>query len=1156
MASNDTTIDRSYVDNFSVKEFTKENLIDKYFPDIDVSLRTVGMVGFTTEQVSNISEDIFNTATVLFRETFPNRAQIPESIYSHAAIFQLSNVFSSAASCKFLLVLEEDAIIENMADSFDKDTGIYTFYIDKNTIINVEDMPYILDYDIELRIVRKKNKDNTDDYIFAASYVIPDNFKNTLADDNTNSDPYIKIKRSADGYIALEIICHQCTRSVVYEDIISSGTINYPVIDVPFEGNLAGFDIRYKTSTDTDDDYKQLKTLVVYSQPIEEKFCYYQMADENTLRITFNTKDEYFTPDYGSTLEITLYTTLGEDGNFDVYTGTDISVTSSDENYQYSTPYITAAKPMTSSSGGSEQMSMDGLQSLAVMSYRTATALTTDADLSEYFSNYKYLYGNSDIMFIKKRNDIYERIYSAFIIMKNENYIYNTNTLSLALNLSDMENPETSIYMIHPGTLFTASSTDYGYADFFRDTELTAQNTSWYNEYLKAVEKGEVLFVDDSVDHNDLPDYLKDRRASFAEYKKRKGYDDKVFVFDYDTPTKERILRNYDDPHHEANNHFLYINPFLIRFKKNPNLVSMYMTYINQASTLDFSYKYDDSYVQFILYQLKVKREFSKEKKYTLSVQLMPSTSISEDYPIINSSITTVDGYEEVDYVLNDKYNTFNNDLRVFVVINDGVKDVCYIEMYPTDYDIENENFTFTAEFFTDDHITTDGRLRVLSGTIYKPTKYEKCLSTSVHALRVVDDSTPSDEFDSKTMIKISDVISDIPDIKVGTEEDKYEYAQIALANDYYQVSDDDYTIYHHYDANGVIEKDINNDIVEYPVDYITQEVNAGNLRRWCQVVNMTSSSEILIPMTDVKCLVYTTYRRKYDPDTLKLEVIDPDNDALYDDEKDRDVRVINNICPDKSLGANSYDTTLDSYFITNEYQSASDPITFLKPLNNVRSNLIFKDYTLTENYTDDNGNESFRYVYDILDAEISSIPFIRWSTALDEDSLSYFMNSFLAQYNNLIDIINTKLRNETSIDVKFYNTYGRSKNFIIGEEDERMDTVNLSLSFDVWFTPGTDLISVVPDVKEYIKTEIETINSDGLNNLYISNLMRKIELQFVYVDHIRFNYINEYDPKYQAVKNYVTDLSELTVSERRDYVPEFLVVDTEDITINEYFSS
>ena len=178
-------------------------------------------------------------------------------------------------------------------------------------------------------------------------------------------------------------------------------------------------------------------------------------------------------------------------------------------------------------------------------------------------------------------------------------------------------------------------------------------------------------------------------------------------------------------------------------------------------------------------------------------------------------------------------------------------------------------------------------------------------------------------------------------------------------------------------------------------------------------------------------------------------------------------------------------------------------------------------------------------------------------------------MNTFLRQYDNLTEIVNTKLRNETAIDIKLYNTYGRSKNFTIGERTtitvdnetteldsvNLLDTVNLSLSFDIWFIPGTYTIDAVPAVKEFIKNEIETINGSGMNNLYISNLMRKIELKFSYVDHIRFNNINGYDTRYQAVKE-LQELDELTVSERRMYVPEFLVVDTDDITINEFYSS
>lgn len=1192
--NNRVIIDRSYIDNFSVKKFTEENLIDKYFPDIDVSLRTVGMVGFTTEQVSNISEDLFNTATVLFRETFPNRAQIPESLYSHAAIFQLSNAFSSAASCNFLLVLEEEAIVKNMINNYDKNTGIYSFYIDKDTIISVEDIPYVIDYDVEIRIVKKIKNDETDDYLFSASYIIPEGFKSSMTASNANNDPYIRIRRSVDGYIALELRCHQCTRNVVTEDIISSSTINYPVIDVPFDGKLAGFDIKYRKPAETEDEFTQLQTLVVYSQPVEEPFCYYQLKDENTLRITFNTKDGYFIPEYGGSVEVVTYTTLGADGNFDIYTGNEISVIANEERYTYTTPYLTAAKPLTASTGGKDQMSLDELQSLTVMSYRTATALTTEADLQEYFSNYKTLFSNSDIMFIKKRDDIYERIYSAFIIMKNADYIYKTNTLSLDLNLSDMENPEKTIYMIHPGTLFTADPNKRGYATFFRDDELKAQNDAWYEEYLIEKAAGNVPYIDEDYDRSDLPDYLRDRQASFAEYKKRKGYKDKVTIFDYDTETKRLMLKQYDDPHDAtggcsctcencehtesvSNNHFLYINPFLIRFKKNPNLVSMYMTYINQSSTVDYTYKYDDSYVQFITYKLELERGFTKEQKYNLAVSVMPSITVSSDYPLINAKVTENPyGDDTIDYEFGNPYNTMNNDLRVFVLINDGVKNVCYIELYPTAV-TEEDVFIFHSEFFTDDHITTDGRLRLLDNTIYKRLVYQRCLKTSVNAkLVVVDDLPESIEeaierygetididtaliYNPDTMVHISEVISDVPDIiaaDINTNPDDYQYVQKSLSDDYFKVDSSDFTKYYHYDKDGNVYTDSVGDPIEYTIDMITEMVNNNEIRKWSQIINLTSSSEILIPMEDVTCTIYTAYRRRYNEETNKLELVDYDIDPFYDYENEKSVRLKDMIYGNSIMDRTLFDTSIDRYFVTNEYKTASDPVTFLKPLNNVRANLIFKDYTLNEKIVDDQGHEEYVFINDIMDVTMSTIPFIRWSEATDDDKRNYFMKSFLTQYENLIDIINDKLRNETSVDIKFYNTYGRSKNFTIGEDGEELDTVNLELTFDIWYTPGTDLVSATPDVKEFIKNEVETINSQGLNNLYISNLMRKIESNFAYVDHMRFKTINHYDANYQAVKNFTTDLDELTVAERREYVPEFLVIEPEDIIINEYFSS
>lgn len=1047
--STENIVTRDYVDNFSVKELMTETVIPKYFDDSNVSLRTIGMLGYTTEIMTNTSEDSFNTSSVLFRESFANRAQMDESIYSHASLFQLDDMFARASKCKFLLMLEEKSILQNMKQTV-QGSSIYNFFIDKNTTIFVENKPYTLDYDIQMNIIRKIT-DSGDDYVFTAQYIMDEyTYGNSISD---IVDPYIKLRRSADGFIALEVIAHQCIRDIRYETIISNSTINYPTIEISnFNGKLAGFDVMY---TDRSGKYAkngpvQMRTQIVYSQAIKTPFCYYQMINDDTIRITFNTKDLFFMPEFNSELEIILYITEGVDGNFDVYNGTNITLSPSNEKYAYSYPYLVGAKPIGASLGGTDAKTIDDLQALTVEGYRTAKSLTTDHDLQQYFNNYPHRYDNSNILFIKKRDDIYERVFSAFMIMNNDGYIYKTNTLNLKLNLYDMDSPTKDIFMLEPGCLFTANETD-GYARFLRDEE---KNNQYYEEYLQAVEDGTANYLTESFDPTSTPAYLQ-RACSFAQYKARKGLDDKRYVFDL----TEDEFDLYDNPN---NGKFLLVNPFLIRFTKSPNLVSTYMTVTSNTSVVDFVKQNDESYVQFITYSLNVNRKFSREKKYDISLSIAPSIMVSEKQPII-----PVDGKDDegnILYHLNDPYSLDNNDLRVFMIIKDKGRDLCYIELYPSEVPGTN-TFVYKGIIETDDHITSESYMRLLPGTIYRNKE----------------------------------------------------------TGEYYKVYQNDATLYNKYDSsNNIIESDI-------PVDTVTGLINSGELYEYTNVHNITDSDDILIPLSEVTCEIYTMYKRHYNEDSGEL------------------IENTSNITNNKLC---VYDENLSKYIWTNEYTTSTEPITFIKLLDSIRSSLIFDDHTAFI----DNGESNVSYVSDILDATIYSIGFLRARTVNDNDRLVHFMKSFYNHYMNLNEIIKNDLRNASNIDVKFYNTYGRSVNFLIGENGERLNTVNLSLYFDMWFTGGTDLARAIQEVKAYIKSEVESINEQGANNLFISNLMRKIESKFIYVDHIRFKQINKYDSTYQSIKNYATDLNTLTVLERRFYVPELLVCDLDDIHITEYY--
>ena len=182
------SVTRDYIDNFSIKEMSQNELVPKYFEGFDVSNLNVGLLGYTTELIADGLEDTFNSISTLHEEMFSNRAKFPSSILSHAAIFQLSNGMATAATCDFILIMNESYVIKN----FQNENGTLSFYIDKDTKILVEDIIFTLDYDIVIRGIKREVANG---YIYSAQYVV-DEFTNSIS---YITSPYIKINNSATG---------------------------------------------------------------------------------------------------------------------------------------------------------------------------------------------------------------------------------------------------------------------------------------------------------------------------------------------------------------------------------------------------------------------------------------------------------------------------------------------------------------------------------------------------------------------------------------------------------------------------------------------------------------------------------------------------------------------------------------------------------------------------------------------------------------------------------------------------------------------------------------------------------------------------------------------------------------------------------------------
>lgn len=1116
MATTNSTTTRNYKDNFSFKDFTVNTLIPKFFPDEDISTLNTGLMGLITESTAITTEDTFNTVSTIIKEFFPNKASLPETIYNYAALFQMSSGMGAACVCKFLLVFSEDklASIFEKANLYATSENKNCIYLSKNTKIYVENIPFVLDYDVE--ITRKKTMLADTEYVYSAKYVTTP-YTNSIS---TITNPYIKIRRSIDNYLSLEVVAHQCIRYEESQKIIDNTMINYPTIDFTYADILGGIDVFYRETSD--DQWTQLDLLVENSLPQKDPFCYYKVIDEGVLRISFSTTDSYFQPKFNSEVKVVMYLTKGSAGKFDQYTGSDVPIVCDSEEYEYNQDFIIAAMPTTPSTGGCDVGDIEELRRLVVEQFSTANAMTTDNDLEMYFNNYE-LRNDNRIKFIKRRDDLAERLYTGFLIMCNEDFIYSTNTLDIALNYLEWSNPDGGyIYTLDPGHIFMYEENTNRVHPCYKDglyTKKTRYNMmnqtiyEWlYRDYFKwlmSLHEEYKMVIDLDAPEKWIPskttgesfkDYLKlvhtCKDCGYRSYPMTTTKDGEYICtccgstnIDTSGVTASEYMLTVFDTNEiteiESQNNFLFANPFLISVTKHPGVVNYYLTIINQTSTVDFIDYNSDMPLQFIMQQCNVLRPLNQDKEYEVRMKLMSSADYDVEY--------LIPGIKQDDYV-GKRSQCMNNYLRVIMAIEHNGEDSCYIEMVPESINKEG-HITFAVKFRTTDHVTNGNMLQLDEYTI-----------SELGYIPPIDDPT----YINETWFSTNEDYNTL----LYTEPQNSEKTYVSDGSPFGYIHEDN-------------RPENDTDGEEIPD---TSSIH-GNF------VYVTNKQDHLIPMTDVNVKFYILHK---------------------DIESDTN--------PTNNYRNNATKFKLRGFSWTNLYDTSSDRVDFIKPLTMIRTPIYFRD-TRLNNVTDG-------------DVYMYSSPFVKYSLLThynadgslkkdgsgntNFDMFNYFINQFYLQYEHMEEVLTTTLRNASHIDLKFYNTYGRSNNYIIGDSDEIIDRVNMSISFYVYLISGTDPLKASDEIKTFIKEYIEVLNQYGSNDMNISNLIREIENNFAYVDHLRFCGINGevqngvyttnefygYSTDYQTIRNVAIDLDDLTKDERYAYVPEMLCVNKDQIVL------
>lgn len=876
----------NFGDVYEMKKFMVEQVAPKYFELEDVNQYNVGLLGYTTEAMTVLTEESFNALNTMFKEIFITKATFPETIYAKAGTLGIDTISAKAAYVNTVLYIKKDDIINH--GEFDGD--IYDFVLDKRTKIEVGGVPFSLDYDIHI-IARPEGGD----FVITAQYDL--SVENSIS---TLSHQHIRVYRTTVtgvDYVALALNVRQYVRVIHEENLITSNTINFPTVNVDFDGMYAGMDVFYRPPNSN--EYSLLTKVSLGSPPMKTPFIFYSHKDTNRLELSFTTRDNYFKPEFNSDLKVIVYSTVGSAGNFREYTGTEISVVGNGETYDYNGTIIMFAVAIGSSIEGKDMMTIEDLRSAVIERDSTSGAYNTETDLETYFNNATNSLEGVFLKFIKRRDDLIERLFSCFGLFEdgNGNY-YHTNTLHVKLYEEDFDRTydNGNRFILNPG---------------------------------------------------------------------------RVLSYSPDSPNMVEIYKG-------GNEEFKFASPFLISMQKNPNSITFYKNSVDSIHALEYKHNEYTSRYQFIINSLSVTRNtIAGENSYLVT------TSMKASFPI------------EVD----DQGNpNFGDDVKVLLTVDEDSVETKAMVMDLVEFD-ENEGLlTYQYIIETDDEINANERL---------------------------------------------------------------------LINNAYDVE------------------------------------RGGELG-----INT-------IPMMDL---------------VLNVCIMAKDDSVKTNHSFDK-------------IG-------FSDYKLISRYGTDTEKVTLVKPMKNMRSRVKFYQYVKST----DPSTGAPEYDYYAL---INLVPVVSEQLLKKPDQVMKFLQEVDYTYNQLRTIMDFKTSNY-SLDIKFYNTYGKSKNFVVGENGQTLDRTNVSIKIQVAFAYGTIVSDAIVEIRRYIKEYIENINKSksqtieyrGYNGIYVSNLIQELENNFDYIKYMKFKSINNYDSTVQVIENETVDVTTLSDIERREYVPEFLTISSDQITV------
>lgn len=584
------------------------DLAGKYF-NIDensnesINMLKAGLFGYFNEIASNEIKNAVYHRNFLYDEHFLNSASTYNSIYNFAKKYDVDIDNATPSQMSATIVINKNNLINSpLKEDISETNSVYRTYkltINNDFVFNIQNYNFLLPYPLEI-IMKETLINNELDYSITARYSI-DNSEFPFMLINS---PYIKIWQdvqnpnsvNSEKMIYLLVDLYQIEKEKTEFTITStdiSETLFYPIT---FKNQIAYFNVFYTE----DGERRKINSYFnnTYIPSEEEEFCYYTFVDNNTLEISFSPLSNCFKPEVNSIVEVEYYTTLGSEGNFNYMGRINYKLDSSDSSYE---DLGITVFSITNPTGGKDKLDRTAMKTKIIEKITTRDSIITDNDLKVYFSkvNETENVNNGEITFIKKQDDVLKRLYSAFLLLRDNNEkVIPSNTMS------SIEIPREDFYE---------------YKDSNGNKHLNLKDSSLFRISKKQ-------------------DYVPTEEQSFL-IKDRFNYE----ILNNTTTELENnsnhIIENiFGTGNMDDNKDLIYSCPYLLKIDETPVLKGMYYNlYLNKDYNMSYSYINNSFASSIIINSININKSTTTNEigdtdsiDYTISFHLNASDDVLE----------------------------------------------------------------------------------------------------------------------------------------------------------------------------------------------------------------------------------------------------------------------------------------------------------------------------------------------------------------------------------------------------------------------------------------------------------------------------------------------------------------------------------------------